>query len=95
MTFTADAAGFLSAKCTGATVATPEINLNPVTLLSGDITNDDKIDIEDATAVGISFDQTGSGMAADINQDEVIDIFDLVLVSINFNAEGPQEWNCQ
>lgn len=95
MTFTADAAGFLSAKCTGATVATPEINLNSVTLLSGDITNDDKIDIEDATAVGISFDQTGSGMAADINQDEVIDIFDLVLVSINFNAEGPQEWNCQ
>ncbi|MCB0166723.1 MAG: hypothetical protein KDI79_21025 [Anaerolineae bacterium] len=95
MTFTADAAGFLSAKCTGATVATPEISLNPVTLLSGDITNDDKIGIEDATAVGISFNQTGSGLAADINQDDVIDIFDLVLVSLNFNAEGPQEWICQ
>lgn len=93
--FTADAAGYLSAKCTGATVATPQTELEPVTLLSGDITNDDKIDIEDATAVGVSFDQTGSGMAADINQDEVIDIFDLVLVSINFNAEGPQDWDCQ
>ncbi|MCB0195984.1 MAG: hypothetical protein KDJ65_28795, partial [Anaerolineae bacterium] len=95
MTFTADAPGFLSAVCTGATVATPETVLNAVTLLSGDITNDDKVDISDATAVGVSFDQTGSGMAADINQDEVIDIFDLVLVSINFDAEGPQEWNCQ
>lgn len=94
MDFTADAPGYLSAVCT-ATVATPETVLNAVTLLSGDITNDDKVDIEDATAVGVSFDQIGSGMAADINQDEVIDIFDLVLVSINFGAEGPQEWDCQ
>lgn len=93
--FTANAAGYLSAKCTGATITTPETNLNPITLLSGDITNDDKIDIEDATAVGVTFDQTGSGLAADINQDEVIDIFDLVLVSLNFNEEGPQDWICQ
>ncbi|MCB0211985.1 MAG: hypothetical protein KDJ52_21770 [Anaerolineae bacterium] len=95
MIFTADAPGYLSAVCTEATVATPETVLNAVTLLSGDITNDDKVDIEDATAVGVSFDQTGSGLAADINQDEVIDIFDLVLVSINFGAEGPQAWDCQ
>ena len=95
MTFTADAPGYLSAICTEVTVATPETVLNAVTLLSGDITNDDIVDIADATAVGVSFDQTGSGMAADINQDEVIDIFDLVLVSINFGAEGPQDWDCQ
>jgi hypothetical protein len=91
---TADAPGYLSAVCTAVTVTAPQTVLTPVTLLSGDITDDDMVDIVDATAVGASFGQTGPGLAADITLDEVVDIFDIVLVSVNFGEEGPQAWSC-
>jgi outer membrane biosynthesis protein TonB len=91
---TADASGYLSAVCLDVTVTAPETILAPVTLLSGDITDDDLVDIVDATAVGASFGQTGQDLVADITLDEVVDIFDIVLVSVNFGEEGPQAWNC-
>jgi hypothetical protein len=90
----ADASGYLSAVCTDVTVVAPESVLAPVTLLSGDINDDELVDIVDATAVGASFGQTGQDLLADLTLDEVVDIFDIVLVSVNFGEEGPQVWLC-
>jgi hypothetical protein len=92
---TADAPGYLSAVCSAATVAAPTTTLNSVSLVVGDINGDDLIDISDATAVGVSINQTGSGLAADLNADGVVDIFDLILVNVNFLKAGPQVWTCQ
>jgi outer membrane biosynthesis protein TonB len=91
----ADAAGYLSALCITPTVTTPETVLNVISLLSGDISGDDLVDITDATAVGASFGATGPGLPADINRDEIVDIFDIILVSVNFGIAGPQAWTCQ
>ncbi|MCB0212254.1 MAG: hypothetical protein KDJ52_23135 [Anaerolineae bacterium] len=95
LSIVADAPAYLSAVCTNPTIIAPETELQAVTLLSGDITDDELVDVADATAVGLQFGQTGSGLTADINLDQIIDIFDLVLVSTNFGQEGPQEWVCQ
>lgn len=90
---TADGPGYLPAVCTAVTVITPNTVLNSVNLLSGDITDDGQVDIADATAIGVSFGQTGSGLPTDINRDGIIDIFDIILVSVNF-GQGPQVWDC-
>jgi outer membrane biosynthesis protein TonB len=92
---TADASGYLSATCAGLTVAAPETGLLPISLLSGDISNDDLVDITDATMIGISFGQTGSEVETDLNRDGLVDIFDIVLVAINYGQAGPQPWPCQ
>jgi len=92
---TADADGFLPAVCSSPTMTAPTTDLNPITLLSGDVNADNAVDITDATAVGASFGATGPGLDADINLDEIVDIFDIILVSINFGMNGPQEWACQ
>ena len=89
----ADAAGYLPAVCTGPVVTASETVLANVTLLSGDVNDDGKVDITDATAVGIDFGKTGSGLTADINRDEMVDIFDVVLASINYGEET-QVWDC-
>jgi hypothetical protein len=91
----ADAVGYLSASCANPTVTAPETGLLQVSLVSGDIDDDDVVDITDATSIGASFGETGPGLLADINQDEIIDIFDLILVSFNFGEEGPTSWVCQ
>jgi hypothetical protein len=90
---TADSPGYLPAVCTAVSIITPNTALTSVNLLSGDITDDGHVDIADATAIGVSFGQTGAGLPTDINRDGIIDIFDLILVSVNF-GEGPQAWNC-
>ena len=91
---TADAPGYLSAVCSQPTVQSVETALGTVALLSGDINDDNLIDITDATAVGAAFGQTGQGLLADINHDQILDIFDIVLVSVNFGLQGPTNWNC-
>ncbi|MCB9102435.1 MAG: heparin lyase I family protein [Anaerolineales bacterium] len=91
----AEMVGYLSATCDNPSVTAPETGLAAVTLLSGDITGDDAVNIIDATAVGIEFGQSGTNLTADINLDGIVDIFDLVLVSSNFEEEGPQVWTCQ
>jgi hypothetical protein len=92
-TLTADTPGYLSAVCTDLTI-TADLALQPINLLSGDINDDNVVDITDATAVGAGFGQTGSNLPADITRDGLLDIFDIVLVSVNFGEEGPQAWNC-
>jgi hypothetical protein len=93
---TADAPGYLSAVCTAPTLPEPGPTLATIGLLSGDVNDDELIDITDATAIGLEFGNSGPGLSpdVDINHDEVIDIFDLILVSVNFGQTGPQVWSC-
>ena len=91
---TADAPGYLPAVCTEPTVSGPETMLNPVSLLSGDVNNDGRVDIADATEIGANFGLTGSDIPADINQDQEVDIFDIILLSVNYGQEGPLPWDC-
>ncbi|MBN1217920.1 MAG: hypothetical protein JXM69_03240, partial [Anaerolineae bacterium] len=93
-TLTADAPGYLSAVCADVTINTSDTVLKPINLLSGDINDDDIVDITDATAVGAGFSHAGMGLPADITRDGVLDIFDIVLVSVNFGEKGPQTWIC-
>jgi len=93
-TISTDAPGYLSAVCSDVTVTAPQMVLAPVSLLAGDINDDDMVDIVDATIVGTSFGQTGSDVPADITLDEIVDIFDIVLVSVNYGEAGPKVWDC-
>lgn len=91
---TADAAGYLSAVCNDPTVVAPETTLNSVSLVSGDINDDDVVDIADATEIGANFGLVGPDIPADINRDEEVDIFDIILLSVNYLQAGPQPWDC-
>ncbi|MBE7552099.1 MAG: carboxypeptidase regulatory-like domain-containing protein [Anaerolineales bacterium] len=92
-TLTADAPGYLPAVCNAPTITAPLTTMASIALLSGDINDDGIVNIEDATAVGVSFGATGSGLAEDINRDGEVDIFDIILVSVNF-GQGSQTWVC-
>jgi hypothetical protein len=90
---TADAPNYLPAVCNAPIVTAPATNLTTVSLLSGDVNDDDIVDIVDASSVGVALGETGTGLATDINRDEVVDILDIILVSVNF-GEGAQTWDC-
>jgi hypothetical protein len=92
-TIAADAPGYLPAVCS-ANISQLPTSLTPVALLSGDINDDGKVDIGDATTVGVSFNKNEPGLPADLNHDGSVDIYDIILVSVNFGQEG-QIWNCQ
>jgi hypothetical protein len=70
--------------------------LNRVTLLGGDATNDDVIDILDAGCIGRDYGSTpascGSGGTSDVNGDGVVDILDLALMSTNY-TKNYSPWN--
>jgi hypothetical protein len=91
----ADAPGYISAVCASPTVAGAETGLLPVTLLAGDVDDNDMIDITDGAAIGASFGLVGSDLVADVTGDEMVDILDIVLVNLNFGQAGPREWVCQ
>jgi hypothetical protein len=90
---TADAPGYLPAVCSAPVVTEPETILATVTLRSGDVNDDSKVDITDATTVGINLGQTNSVSTANINRDEIVDILDVILVSISF-GQSTQTWSC-
>lgn len=89
----ADAPGYLPAVCLAPVVVTPKTTLTKIALLSGDVNDDIKVDIHDATAIGVVFGQTGPDLKADINRDQQVDVLDLILVTLNF-GKGPQVWRC-
>ena len=70
-----------------------EATLTNTALLSGDINDDDWVDITDAVAIGLDFGVAGSTVAADINQSGKVDVLDVILVAINF-GESTQVWRC-
>lgn len=91
---TADAPGHLPATCAQPTVVGPETRLAVVTLLSGDLDDNNQVDIADLTLAVSNYGQTGSDLAADLNADGAVNIFDLQLIAANF-GQGVQVWSCQ
>ena len=91
---TADAPGYMAAICTSPAISAPTTTLAAASLLSGDVNDDNVVDVADATAVGMSFGLTGPDLAADINRDGIVDIFDIILASVNFGVTGPTAWDC-
>jgi hypothetical protein len=67
----------------------PLTGLNDLLLLGGDATDDDYIDINDASCIGGSFNSTsppncGGFGSSDVNNDGVVNILDLVLMGGNY-----------
>jgi hypothetical protein len=93
-TITADAPGYLPAVCTAPGITAPETRLASVTLLSGDLNDDNQVDIFDLTAAASGYSQSDSGLPADANGDGQVNIFDLALIAVNF-GQGAQVWPCQ
>jgi hypothetical protein len=83
-TVTASHPGYLSTQWALADVADPEILLDPVVLLAGDINGDRSIDILDIAYMAARFE--GTDPLADLNGDGVVNIFDLVLAAVNYGS---------
>ncbi len=90
-TIQADAPGYLPARCQ-LPIPDSETTLNQTALLSGDINDDDAVDITDAVAIGLDVGANGY-LPADINRSGNVDVLDVILVGINF-GEGIQAWDC-
>jgi hypothetical protein len=70
----------------------PYGDLGTITLLGGDATEDDQINIFDLALVAARYGEDDP--IADINGNGVVDIYDLVVVAGNYGAHGPQtDWH--
>ncbi len=87
----ASAEGFLDAQ--GAPVITSgnTTTLSTISLLAGDIDNNDVIDQFDALTIGMGY-NTGVPAAADLNNDGTINVLDLELLAANYNQSGSLVW---
>jgi len=90
-TVVATASGFLSAQGS-ATVTSGSVSALPtISLLAGDIDNNNVIDQFDALTIGMSY-NTATPTAADLNNDSVINVLDLELLARNYREVGPSVW---
>jgi hypothetical protein len=89
----ADAPGYLPAVCADPVIGQAETALTNTALLSGDIDDDDKVDITDAVAIGLDFGASGSTIPADINRSGEVDVLDVILVGVNYGKDT-QTWDC-
>lgn len=87
----ATASGFLSAwgpvTITGGAAST----MPTISLLAGDIDNNNVIDQFDAMTIGMSY-NSANPVAADLNSDGVINVLDLELLARNYRDTGPVAW---
>lgn len=84
------APGYLSAQVAGDTTtisSSSTFKLDKVTLLAGDVTGDDRINIFDLAFMASRY--GGTDPAADINRDGRVNIFDLALAASNYGMQGP------
>jgi hypothetical protein len=87
----ATASGFLGAQgsvtlSNGATSTLPTISL-----LAGDIDNNNVIDQFDAMTIGMNY-NTAIPAAADLTNDGTINVLDLELLARNYRKTGPLAW---
>jgi YVTN family beta-propeller protein len=66
------------------------LDMGEITLIGGDMNDDNEINILDLALVGAQFGSDTSG--ADLNGDGTVDILDLTLVGANFGKSGPVSW---
>jgi len=90
-TIRATASGFLSAEGSITLTSGNPSTLPDITLLAGDIDNNDVIDQFDALTIGMSY-NTATPAAADLNNDNVINVLDLELLARNYRETGPIAW---
>lgn len=87
----ATASGFLSAQGTVTLTSGGASTMPTISLLAGDIDNNNVIDQFDAMTLGMSY-NTATPEAADLNNDSVINVLDLELLARNYRATGPVAW---
>jgi hypothetical protein len=87
----ATAAGFLSAQASITLTAGNVVTMPTISLLAGDIDNNNIIDQFDAMTIGMSYNTT-TPAAADLNNDGVINVLDLELLARNYRKTGPVGW---
>jgi hypothetical protein len=79
--------GYLDAQVADVAVTEGEItDIGETTLLGGDVTDDDLIDIMDIAYIASRF--LGDDMSADITADGKVDILDLTVTAANFGTSG-------
>lgn len=67
--------------------------LPPTTLLGGDATGDNRVNLSDLVIVGANYGTQPPGDArADLNEDGAVNLFDLVLVGGSYDRVGPLGW---
>jgi len=74
----------LSVQLTGE--SNDGLNLGDITMMSGDVTADDQIDVLDMAYIGQHYQTTDAN--ADLNGDGSVDIFDLALAATNYGQTG-------
>jgi hypothetical protein len=62
-----------------------------VTLMAGDIDDNNVIDQFDAMTIGMNYNGS-TPVAADLNNDGVINVLDLELLAQNYRETGPIAW---
>jgi hypothetical protein len=62
-----------------------------ISLLAGDIDNNNVIDQLDAMTIGMNY-NADTPTAADLNNDNVINVLDLELLARNYRETGPVAW---
>ena len=87
----ATASGFLSAQGSVTLTSGGASTMPTISLLAGDIDNNNVIDQFDAMTLGMSY-NTATPTAADLNNDGVINVLDLELLARNYRATGPVAW---
>lgn len=91
---TARKAGFLSARGAAVHIAAEQTTvLADVTLLAGDVTEDDRINIFDLVQLAVVYGACPPpDPRLDFTGDNCVNIFDLVLLAGNYGQEGPRPW---
>ena len=90
-TVTAVASGFLGAQGSVTLIGGSTTTKPSITLLAGDIDNNNVIDQFDALTIGMSY-NTSTPAAADLNNDGNINVLDLELLAQNYRETGPLVW---
>src|SRR5258706_3673986 len=89
--FVATASGFLSAQASVTITDGSASTMPTISLLAGDIDNNNVIDQLDAMTIGMNY-NAATPTAADLNNDNVINVLDLELLARNYRATGPTAW---
>jgi hypothetical protein len=87
----ASASGFLSAERLVTVTDGSSTTLPTITLIAGDIDQNNVIDQFDALTIGMSY-NTAAPSEADLNNDGIINVLDLELLATNYRKTGPIAW---